>query len=164
MPRAKSAYDNGVLADAVFHVIFRHITYERDGSPGIRLKAYRAVGNLVRDVRAVRVDGGVARVRGVQRHAQERNFDNTRRVRAHADLEEEHLFVDVFLKKFFIPRACGVPALVLDERRVAAQIHGHRSAAHGATRYQLGRNAHIALFCDHFAHGTFVVVRLFVTG
>lgn len=26
--------------------------YERDGPPGVRLKAYRAVGNLVRDVRA----------------------------------------------------------------------------------------------------------------
>lgn len=46
------------LRTPFFTSFFRHIAYERDGSPRVRFKTHRAVGNFVRDVRAVRVDGG----------------------------------------------------------------------------------------------------------
>ena len=64
------------------------------------------------------------------------------------------------MKKILIPARRGIPALILDESIVAAQVHGHGPAALGATRDQLRGDTHVRLLRNHPADGSFVIISL----
>ena len=63
-----------------------------------------------------------------------------------------------------VPPSGSVPALVLDECIIRAQVHGHRLTADGTFRDKLGRYFHIILKLDHIKHEFFVIVGLVVAG
>ena len=63
-----------------------------------------------------------------------------------------------------VARLRRMPALVLNEARVAAQVHGHGCAANGAAGNQLRRNPHVPLLPHHPSYGGFVVIGARVAG
>ena len=65
-------------------------------------------------------------------------------------------------KKFIISLRSFVPALVLDEGIIGAQIHRHRLAADGTLWDQLGGDFHILLKLDHVLDAFLIVIGLIV--
>lgn len=62
------------------------------------------------------------------------------------------------MQEILIPLGCGIPALILNEAIVTAQIRGLRLTALGAARNQFRRDTHIRLLCDHPADNSLVII------
>ena len=63
-------------------------------------------------------------------------------------------------EKVFIPFRCSVPAFVLHEGIIAAQVHGQRLPAVGTGRKKLGRYFHILLPLDHLPNDLLIIKGL----
>lgn len=87
-------------------------------------------------------------------------LDDGRGVVPHAQLQKEELLPRPGAKKIGVPLRGRVPALVLHKCIVAAEVHGHGSAAVGAAGQQVAGHLHILLPLYHLPHELFVVKRL----
>lgn len=110
------------------------------------------------------VEAGVGGFGILGGHAEERHFDNAGRVAADAQLQKQDAAVPVPLQKILISSGGGVPALVLHESVVTAQIHGHGPAASGAAGDQRRGDTHSRLLCDHPADSGLVVIGGLMAG
>lgn len=64
------------------------------------------------------------------------------------------------VQEILISVSCGIPALILHEAVITAQVHSHGLAAFGAVREQFWGDTHFRLLCDHPADGGFVIISL----
>lgn len=118
---------------------------------GLRFKTFYGDG-------LTQVDAGVGGLGILRYHAQERHFDDAGSIPADAKFQEQDAAVLMPMQKILIPPSCGIPALILHESIVTAQIHGHGLAASGAARDQLGRDTHFRLLCNHLADNSLVII------
>ena len=110
------------------------------------------------------VEAGVGGFGILGGHTEERHFDDSGRVAADAQFQKQDAAVSVPLEKILIPPGGGIPALVLHESVVTAQIHGHGPAAPGAAGDQFSGNTHVHLLCDHPADSGLVVIGGLMAG
>ena len=123
---------------------------------GLRFKAFH--GDSL-----AQIDAGVSGCRILGRHAQEGHFDNAGGIAADAKLQEQNMAVPMPMQEILIPLGCGIPALILNEVIVTAQIHSHGPAALGATRNQAGRDTHFRLLCNHPTDSCLVIISCLMT-
>ena len=100
--------------------------------------------------------GGLAQVQaGIHRpgvgggHPPEGILDDHRGVVPHPQLQKKELLPLTGAEKAFIPLRRPVPALILREAVVTAEVHGHGPAAVGAPGRQVGGHPHIPLALHH---------------
>lgn len=110
------------------------------------------------------VEAGVGGFGILGGHAEERHFDNAGRVAADAQLQKQDAAVPVPPQKILISPGGGIPALVLHESVVTAQVHGHGPAAPGAAGDQFRGNAHVRLLRDHPADSGLVIIGGLMAG
>ena len=104
------------------------------------------------------IDAGVGGLGILSRHTQERHFDDAGGISADAEFQKQDTPVLIPMQEIFIPPGRSIPALILYESIVTAQVRGLRLAALGAARNQLRGDSHVGLLCDHPADGSFVVI------
>ena len=104
------------------------------------------------------IDAGIGGPGILRRHAQKRHFDDAGGVAADAEFQKQDATALIPMQKILIPPSCGIPALILHEGIVTAQIHGHGLTALRAARDQLRGDTHVHLLCDHAADGSLVVI------
>lgn len=110
------------------------------------------------------VEAGVGGLGILGGHAEERHFDNAGCIAADAQFQKQDAAVPVPLQKILISPGGGIPALVLHESVVTAQVHGHGSSAPGAAGDQFGGNTHVRLLRDHPADSGLVVIGGLMAG
>jgi hypothetical protein len=84
-------------------------------------------------------------------------------LKTESKLQEQDMLTFVLSQIIIVPFGYPVPALVLDELIIGAQIHRHGLAAFRAFRYQFGGYLHILLKLDHVLDHCFIVIGLIVT-
>ncbi len=104
------------------------------------------------------VHADVGRILIICRQPPKRILDDDRGVAADSEFKIHDVLVPVYFDEIVVPLCRFVPTLVLDEFVVGAQVHGHRLAADGTARDQLGRDLHILLPFDHCDDRVLVVV------
>lgn len=110
------------------------------------------------------VEAGVGGFGILGGQAEERHLDNAGCVAPDAQFQKQDAAVSVPLQKILISPGGGVPALVLNESVVTAQIHGHWPAAFRAAGDQFGGNTHVRLLRDHPADSGLVVIGGLMAG
>lgn len=106
------------------------------------------------------VYAGINGLRILRRHLPKRIFDDAWRVVASAKLQKKNVQVLVSAEKFRIPLSSSVPALILHEGVVAAQVHGHGLTADRTAGNELAGHAHVGLLLEHTQNDFFIVVGL----
>ena len=106
------------------------------------------------------IDTGVDCVWILRGHLPEGIFDDNGRIVPNAQFQKEDFLPCAGPKKVFIPFRCSVPAFVLHEGIIAAQVHGQRLPAMGTGRKKLGRYFHILLPFDHLPNDRLIIKGL----
>ena len=106
------------------------------------------------------VDADVGGVWVLGCHLPERVFDDNGRIVPNAQFQKEDFLPCAGPEKVFIPFHCSVPAFVLHEGIIAAQVHGQRLPAVGTGRKKLGRYFHILLPLDHLPNDLLIIKGL----
>lgn len=106
------------------------------------------------------VDADVGGVWVLGCHLPERVFDDNGRIVPNAQFQKEDFLPCAGPEKVFIPFRCSVPAFVLHEGIIAAQVHGQRLPAVGTGRKKLGRYFHILLPLDHLPNDLLIIKGL----
>lgn len=110
------------------------------------------------------IDAGVSGLGILGRHAQKRYFDDAGGIAAHAELQKQNAAVPVPAQEVLVSMSCGIPARILYESIICAQVHGHGPAAPGTARDQLRGDPHIRLLGDHLSDGILVVIGFLTAG
>ena len=132
--------------------------------PDVPLDADGAASDLPWGAGRLPVDAGVDRPWVLPGHPPEGIFDDDRGVAPHPQFQKEHPLPLAAAEEGLIAPGGGVPALVLHEGVVRAQVHGHGPAADGAVGHQPGGHPHVPLLLQHPAHRLLVVVGLGMAG
>ena len=106
------------------------------------------------------VDADVGGVWVLGCHLPERVFDDNGRIVPNAQFQKEDFLPCAGPEKVFIPFRCSVPAFVLHEGIIAAQVQGQRLPAVGTGRKKLGRYFHILLPLDHLPNDLLIIKGL----
>ena len=97
-------------------------------------------------------------------HFTEGILDNHRRVRTHAQLQEHDPRSFVPPQEILVAPRRLIPALVLHEGIIYAQVHGQGTAAARTARNQFGGDLHIPLLRSHAAHRLLIVEGFLAAG
>lgn len=128
----------------------------------VAVDADRLLGDLRQAGCLPAIDAGIDGVLVFGRHLPKGIFDDDRRVVADARFKKQDLLSAAGAQEIFVSFCCPVPALVLDEFVVGAQVHRHRPPAVRADRQQICRDQPVFPPRDHRADRG-LVVKSFLT-
>ena len=120
----------------------------------------RAFTDLNRGLRLPKINAGISCQRIGISALPERVFNDARSIGANPQLQVKHLVSAVSGHEILVALGRLMPAGVLNESVIGAQIHTHRLTTPGAVRHKLAGNTHVTLGFNHELHGLIVVVSI----
>ena len=133
-------------------------------TPCVGIDQDTAIGDFCRSDCLTKIDARVRSALVFGGYLPKRVLDDDGRVAAYAKLKKQNAHIAVAAQKILVAIGRSIPASILHERIVGAQVHRKWGAAVGATGHEYRRDAQVLLGGDHVSHEFFVVPGFLTAG